>query len=331
MVGKVNVGKSNLYESVFPKGPNIRSDHLISDKSQAVTGTLSSNVGTQDSPSGPSFEMSSSLLPPAPPEEAYPLMPTVSHLPGTTASPVRHSWGNGKGELIDLPGLPRGNLEAAVLKEHRPSLVMRQRIKAKQYSVKAGQSLVISNIIRITPNFQDMILLACPFIPIECHVTTTENAISILAQERPSHVTGIAKPETRSTIASAGSYELKWDVTKDRAGPLTRSDAAGLNAAKLPFVIFAADILLESVGWIELAVQVRKRHLESSISEAERYPCVEVFSPGGMHIGVRPPINAWMIGGKKKKPVSQRTSRPRRSMKGVKKRLKKQARSTTSI
>jgi len=50
-----------------------------------------------------------SLLPPAQIEVPYPVMPVISSLPGTTASPIRVPFGSGKGELIDLPGVARSN------------------------------------------------------------------------------------------------------------------------------------------------------------------------------------------------------------------------------
>jgi hypothetical protein len=131
-------------------------------------------------------------------------------------------------------------------------------------------------------------------------------------------------------MKSAGNFELKWDVTKQRAGPLTAPSAAGLKPKVLPFVILSTDILIEGCGWIELVAQVRKRALEANHPDEETgstsVPSVEVFSPDGKHVGARRPMGAWLLGGRQRKPVSQRTTRPRRSMKGVKKNLKKIAR-----
>ena len=51
------------------------------------------------------------------------------------------------------------------------------------------------------------------------------------------------------------------------------------------------------------------------------WPEVEVFSPDGKFIASRRPINAWLNGGPKK-PGSNVKGRPRKSMKGAKKRMK---------
>ena len=89
-------------------------------------------------------------------------MPTVSHYPGTTASPIRVPFGNGRGELIDLPGLSRGSLEDHVVAKHRPDLVMRQRVKPVQLVIKPGQSLLISGLVRITPHNTRCDILGVP-------------------------------------------------------------------------------------------------------------------------------------------------------------------------
>ena len=342
MVGKVNVGKSNLFESVFPKGRNeaisfqaLRSSASKEDGAEEASfalqdsnlqdGPVLHSPGTLDSEDG----SESKLLPPAPVERAFPVMPVVSSLPGTTASPIRLPFGSGRGELIDLPGLSRGNLEDHVREEHKPDLVMRQRLKPEQLSVKPGQSLLIGGLIRITPTFTDTVLLACPFVPLHCHVTSTEKAAAIHTQHLSSGIPNITLSEAGDKMLSAGIFSLAWDVTKHRAGPLTAPAGVGLKPHVLPFVIYSTDILVEGCGWIELAVQVRKRALESADgSEAggadgkTRFPTVEVFSPNGKHVGSRRPMNAWMVGGSRPVPTSRRKSRPRRSMKGVKKSLK---------
>jgi hypothetical protein len=321
MVGKVNVGKSHLLENIYPK--NRTKDVEILE--QYVEGKRRQDDQSPEELDG------EGLLPPRPEEVAFPVMPMVSHLPGTTASPIRLPFGRGKGELIDLPGLPRGDLEEHVLDKHKGDLVMRHREKAKQFSIKPGQSLVVSNLFRITPQTEDLVLLACPFIPIECHVTNTEKAKEVLAQQNHTAVTGIAKPGVEHLIKSAGKYSLEWDMTKSRSGPLTRKDAVGLKTERLHYVVYSTDILIEGVGWIELAAQVRKSSVEATAKEGANLfeagiPSVEIFSPNGRHISSRQPLGAWMIGGKRKKPVSQRTQRPRRSMKGMKKAMKKETR-----
>ncbi|MCJ1485643.1 hypothetical protein MMC06_005818 [Schaereria dolodes] len=345
LVGKVNVGKSNLFECVFPKG---RNEDINFDALRHASSVLTGSATAEDLQSLPEDNGSqsqthdahskqvsargtqeSSLLPPAPPEMPYPVMPIVSSLPGTTASPIRLPYGCGKGELVDLPGLSRGNLEDFVREECRLDLVMQSRVRPEeQFVVKPGQSLLINDLFRITPTTPNVILLACPFIPLKCHVTSTEKAIAVISGKRTSKIPRIAAPGVSEKLASAGIYDLRWDVTKQRAGPLTSAIAVNLKPQNLPFMVFSTDILVEGCGWVELAVQVRRRALGSfnddhgGIDGKTSFPAVEVFSPEGKFIGSRRPMNAWVIGGQKPNPKSRSKVRPRRSMKGMKKAIK---------
>ena len=335
MVGMVNVGKSNLFEAVFPKGGNPdttdpttrNTSHRGFPSTDQPRAFNNKTIHTQAAKLGNSSVSTYALLPPAPMETAYPVMPTVSHVPGTTASPIRLLFGGGKGELVDLPGVSRGDLSQYILDEHKANLVMRTRIKAKQFTIRPGQSLMLANLIRITPRSPNTMLLAYPFVPLECHVTNTEKASMFQSKDIGTGFTRITRPGVGTLIASAGNFELQWDVTKQRAGPLTARSAVGLKADELPFVVVSADILIEGIGWVELAAQVRKKALENDRrageAEAMVLPSVEIFSPNGANIGIRRPLNAWLVGGEKKAPKSRRTTRPRRSMRGVKKMMKR--------
>ncbi|KAI4199233.1 MAG: hypothetical protein LQ346_002610 [Caloplaca aetnensis] len=333
MVGKVNVGKSNLFECIFPKGRRDETltklegssiQHCRQDmgslRSQATIGAVKVAVDR-------SVNAEDSLLPPAQPEMRFPIMPTVSNLPGTTASPIRIPFGNGKGELIDLPGLARGSLEDHVIESHRSHLVMRQRVKPEQFVIKPGQSLLIAGLIRITCTTPEVTILAYPFVPLSVHVTSTEKAIAIHTQTQTSGIPIIARPEAGQKMRLAGSFELRWDVTRQRAGPLTSSSAAALNTRVLPFVVYSTDVLIEGCGWVELAAQVRKKGMKSTGSGKE-CPAVDIWSPNGDYIAARRPMNGWLMG--RPNPTSVGRTRPRRSMRGVKKSLKQKMRDSSS-
>lgn len=346
MVGKVNVGKSKLFENVFPKGRNecisfdalrhaaqqSRQDKSAEDSirvSAAGSNALRSEQSNSELSQGQDAQLlGDSLLPPAPVETPYPVLPLVSSLPGTTASPIRVPFGGGRGELIDLPGLSRGDLDQHVINEHKLDLVMQHRVKPIQVTIKPGQSLLVGGLVRITPITPGLTFLAYPFVPLQSHVTHTERAIAIHTQKETSGVASIAKPGIGSRMDPAGSYPLKWDVTKQRAGPLTEKSAVGLSPGALPFVVLSTDVLIEGCGWIELVAQVRKKDMETAtqpgdLFDATPFPRVEVFSPDGKHIGVRQPMGAWLLNGEKPGSASRYSARPRRSMKGVKKELKK--------
>ncbi|TQN73767.1 Genetic interactor of prohibitins 3 [Colletotrichum shisoi] len=266
MVGKVNVGKSQLFDSVFPKGTtaNIPSKHSVE---VSMFAREEDTDGTTYS-AGDVFESEAdrldldALLPPARNETNFPEMPTVSSLPGTTASPIRIPFGNGKGELIDLPGVARSDLENYVKPEHRQDLVMHHRIKPEQRSLKPGQSLLLGGLIRITPTTPDLVFLAYNFTPIPEHATATEKAIEFQEQTRESHrVQNLAVPGIADKIKLAGTFQLRYDVTKERAGPLTRKQVGGMKVENLPWRVLAIDLLIEGCGWVEIVAQVRTKNL----------------------------------------------------------------------
>ncbi|KAI9681390.1 MAG: hypothetical protein M1817_002673 [Caeruleum heppii] len=353
MVGKANVGKSSLFECIFPKG---RNDALRMPVLRGAAGGLSAverhDVTTLDinetdvqgregrraesEDTVPSQPVDTSwLLPPVQPETTYPVMPIISSLPGTTASPIRLPFGGGKGELIDLPGLARGDLARYVQVEHQSSLVLQTRIKPEQQVIKPNQSLLLGGLIRITPRTSDLMFISYSFMPLEAHVTSTEKAMSLQAQPRNTGVSVITAPGMGSSMKSAGTFKLKWDVTRQRSGPLTRHAAAALTVQQLPYRVFSTDILVEGCGWVELVAQVRKRVIERQLSQSssteltrsednlepqarEVFPEVDVISPEGRFISQRRPLGASLLAGEKHVSAGRERGRPRRSMKGAK-------------
>ncbi|KAI1295811.1 hypothetical protein F5Y03DRAFT_301216 [Xylaria venustula] len=272
MLGKANVGKSQLFEAIFPKGRMDwdPSKHQITVDMEAkakkdlafpAAETQDDEISANGAPGEDSLQDDFSLLPPAPKETQYPEMPLVSDLPGTTASPIRIPFGNGRGELIDLPGLERTGLERHVKKEHRLSLQLQSRVVPEQMTLKPGQSLLLGGFIRITPREPAPVMLTYAFTPIEAHVCRTEKAIGIQNHTGEVRVENIAEPGTGDQTKLAGSYALKWDVTKQRTGPLTRKSAVGLDVERLPYRVVSADILIEGVGWVEIVAQVRTKDL----------------------------------------------------------------------
>lgn len=324
MVGKVNVGKSNLYHAVFPKGrythDRLEAPRPVAGKADEIPDAPSEGMTeVLDDAATPADDLNESLLPPARTETAYPDMPIVSSLPGTTASPIRIPFGNGKGELIDLPGVARSSFEEYVLPAERDNLVMKSRVTPEQMVIKPGQTLVLGGgLLYITSTTPDLVILAYPCIPVSSHVTSTQKAEAMRGGEREIGIPSIIVPDAHQTITSAAHFELAWDVTKQRAGPLTDPKAVKLHTDRLPFTIWSTDIIIEGVGWIELVAQVRKRRDADADADGQvSRPAVQVFSPKGQHVASRPPMGAWLLGGKKTVPKRQMKSRPRRSMRSV--------------
>lgn len=347
MVGKVNVGKSNLFEVVFPKGRNnVNIAKIRNAAARDAFGPIPDADQAEDQPQHQDDELpplvdENSLLPAPQKETAYPVMPIISSLPGTTASPIRIPFGNGRGELIDLPGIARTSLDQYVRAGHRVDLVMKSRITPERLTVKPGQSLLLGGgLIRITPTTRDLIYLMHPFVPLSTHVTSTPKALAAEAGDYSTGKESILEGGTGQKMKSAGRFSLDWDVTRVQAGPLTRKDAVALKPEQLPFVVWSTDILIEGVGWVEVTAQTRRRQRlfrndgdigggdalggiltgGSEIPSAEAeipYPEIEVVTPDGKSIGVRRPMNAFLLN-KPKQRASDTRSRPRRSMVSVK-------------
>ncbi|KAF4979544.1 hypothetical protein FZEAL_4312 [Fusarium zealandicum] len=266
MVGKVNVGKSQLFEAVFPKGRMGGKDAERASVSTYPRSALNAEsiAMENDGEADPWEDVDvGDLLPPLQPAKNYPDMPLVSSLPGTTASPIRVPFGNGKGELIDLPGLARSDLDLFVKEECRQSTIMKKRIVPEQISMKQGKSLILGGgLIRITPKTPNLVFLAYNFTPLEEHLTQTEKAIDFQQQTRESAgVPSIILPGAGDKMKHAGTFKLSHDVTRMRAGPLTRKNAVGLLPDRLPFRVLSTDILIEGVGYVELVAQVRAHDL----------------------------------------------------------------------
>lgn len=304
VVGKANVGKSSFIEACFPK--DSRNVEKIEEWVQRRRDGNEIPNQRDDTLLDPD-----SLLPPAPREDLYPVLPVVSSLPGTTVSPIRIPFGRGKGEVIDLPGLERGLLEDFVQDEHKRDLIMTKRIKPERSTIKPGQSLLLGGgLIRITPvNPQDTVMSAS-FLPLESHITNTQKAIDTQAEEIPYRGTVIMKEGTGSTIASAGVFDLKWDTTTSNL-PTSLAKAVkdrGIPVPSLPYRVMSADILIEGCGWIELSIQIRSKR---DTDDEPSYPQVEVFTPNGKHIGSRRPIECWNFIAEKKKIDKRKRPRTR--------------------
>lgn len=303
VVGKANVGKSSFIEACFPKDSrtieNMAEWIERQREEQEVPNQRQASLLDPDS-----------LLPPAPREEVFPVLPVVSSMPGTTVSPIRIPFGRGKGEVIDLPGLERGELEDYVRDEHKRDLIMTKRVKPNRCTIKPGQSLLLGGgLVRITAvNPEDTILAAC-FVPIESHVTKTEKAIEVQTEQRPYAGTVLMNEGTGKTIASAGKFDLKWDTTASNL-PSTIAKAVkdkGIPIPRLPYRVMSADILVEGCGWVEVSIQIRTKR--NTGTEAETYPQIEVFTPNGKHVDSRPPIECWNFIAEKLK--ADKRKRPR--------------------
>lgn len=281
MVGKVNVGKSALFSEVFPKGhssPETPPKHHITVKTtrrfKEEEGREEENPRNQLMPDSERSPAEGALLPATRQETNYPVMPVHSPVPGTTAAPIRIPFGNGKGELIDLPGISRGDLSTHVKEDKRDTLIMTQRPWPGEEKLPLGRSLLLGGFIRITPQTPNVQILAANFTPLEAHAAQTAKCIAVQEQKDDApHIENISQLGTGTKIKSAGVFPLKYDVTTQRAGSVVRAmkqkkDIHGNQRAvldKLPFRVLGVDILIEGVGWVEIVAQVRKRDFPDAV------------------------------------------------------------------
>ncbi|RDA84755.1 hypothetical protein CP532_6926 [Ophiocordyceps camponoti-leonardi (nom. inval.)] len=254
LVGKVNVGKSRLFHDILPKHRNdvpVRCQEWTEPYSQV-----------------------DKLLPPLQPERDWPEMPLASPHRGTTVLPIRIPYGTTrfghKSELIDMPGLERSDLAGFVKAEYRDSLVVRKRIVPEQFSLRSKKALLLGGgLIRIVPRTKDLDFLMYNFTPMPPHLTSAEKAVEFQNETRQAPtVENWMMPGTGDKIQHAGTFKLAFDVTKKRAGPLTRRDAVGLRVEQLAFRVLSIDILIEGVGYVEIVAQVREKNVR-------RYPLLE--------------------------------------------------------
>ena len=177
VVGKANVGKSSFIEACFPKD-----SRSLENMAEWIEKQVEDEIVNRQQ--APVFDPDS-LLPPAPREDTYPVLPVISSLPGTTVSPIRIPFGRGRGEVIDLPGMERSELENYVRDEHKRDIIMTKRVKPERHSIKPGQSLLLGGgLVRVSAVDPNDTIMVASFLPIESHVTKTEKAIEMQTEQR---------------------------------------------------------------------------------------------------------------------------------------------------
>ena len=314
VVGKANAGKSSFIEACFPKdSQNLEKiaelvrrreqegnmDSSPPSRPAAATAEEAEEVDAEaEEEEEAPFLDPEGLLPPAPQEELYPVLPTISSISGTTVSPIRIPFGRGKGEIIDLPGLPRPSLENYVRDNRKKYLIMTRRLKPKNHNIKHGQSLVLEGgLVRVRlVGPEDAVLSAACFLPFtDGHVTSNIKSIQMEKGWKKYPKGSMAKQGIGEVIASAGVFDLKWNVTHSNL-PTRLAKAIedhGIKPPPLPYKVMSADLLVEGCGWIELRVQVRTK--SSSSSAPDSFPQVEVYTPHGQFIGIRPPLESFNL------------------------------------
>lgn len=199
----------------------------------------------------------------------------------------------------------------------------------------------------ITPKSPDWIVLMNPFVHVAAHVAGVRKQHRHLSNPDP--VTGFTDPEMLLQDAKmvgitepsfqwnadgtkvenefpplpekyklAGTYTIFEDVTAKRNPMLEKTSEAELD--KLPYKVFATDIVLEGLGWVEVAVQVKRNR------ETGDWPTVEidVHTLEGKGVIHRRCMNAYplLMEGAREAGKLKKSKRPRPAKKGEKKAFK---------
>jgi hypothetical protein len=198
------VGKSRLVKEVWPEAGRavMGSMEEAGEFDILPPATAAGAEGLEndpDAPPAPKKKKKKGKEPAGPPaSESSHIAPTISHIPGTTAAPIRIVYKtagrNTTSELIDLPGLARWvgygptGLLPYIRQDKQKLFHMESYIKPHQITIKPGQSLVIAGVIMVTPRIEgddELVVLAYPFLSLPVHLTSTQKAIRILGERDP--------------------------------------------------------------------------------------------------------------------------------------------------
>ncbi|KAK6535283.1 hypothetical protein TWF694_001751 [Orbilia ellipsospora] len=298
LLGKTNVGKSRLYEAIFPKR-----------NAKDFPMTKGRGFGKEEEEEEEEWYVQNGQ------KVKYPDMPLASKVPGTTVGPITIDFAAGRGQLVDLPGFSRGGMMNYVKQDYVKDVLMLNKINPTKDIVLPGQSYLLGGLVRVLPlenmTGRPVTLEVATFSNLPPHVASHNKAHKYLYIEKGSGKRPFiwAKPGIGESVQSAGTYTLTDDITKRRAERLVRAMGEEAFEKNAPFKIYATDIVIEGIGWLEVSAQVGKN---------DPYPEIEVWSPNGKGIYQRETMKAYEES-IKPGPKAAPGSRPRKSMKGAKK------------
>ncbi|KAK6500701.1 hypothetical protein TWF506_003465 [Arthrobotrys conoides] len=314
-IGKTNVGKSRLYEAVFPK----RSKKDLTVKKGFGRGDLEEQAALLEDDFDFYIQNGKRVK--------YPEMPLASKVPGTTVGPIAIDFAAGRGQLIDLPGFSRGGLMKYLKQDYVKQTVMVDRVNPERYIVPPEKTFLLGGLVTVRSiqptRGRPVTLEVAVFSNVPGHVAKGEKIEGFLNPESDS-TSGKkdflwARKSAVESFRSAGTFTLTDDVTKRRSGPLV--EGMGEDHFKnVSFRVYATDIVVEGFGWLEISAQVGKD---------DPHPEIEVVSPDGESILQRETMKAYQENLKSGSKVAP-GSRPRKSMRGAKKAQKKELRKLKS-
>lgn len=199
----------------------------------------------------------------------------------------------------------------------------------------------------ITPKSPDWIVLMNPFVRVASHIAGVRKQHRHLSNPEPDKgftdsemllqdpkMIGIVEPSFQwnadgtkvenefpplpEKFKLAGTFTINEDVTAKRNPMLEKTSQHELD--KLPYKVFATDIVFDGMGWVEVSVQVKRN------KETGEWPKVEidVHSLEGKGVMQRRCMNAYplLMEGAREAGKLKKSKRPRPSKKGEKRNLK---------
>ncbi|KAF3933299.1 hypothetical protein ABW19_dt0200188 [Dactylella cylindrospora] len=321
LLGRTNVGKSRLYEAIFPKRNKKGLDYVTpkfgkDDLETLPTGT---EVGDEAEVAANEWFVQNGT------KVRYPEMPLVSKIPGTTVGPITIDFAAGRGQLVDLPGFPRAGIMKYVRPDRVKDAVLLDRKRAEKCIIPCDKHLVIGGLVVIKPipptegRRKNITFICNLFTNLPPHVakpTKVEKFTNLPRGGGPREFAW-GQPEMGGIIQSAGRFKLTKNVTKKEIPWLPGRGADEWVDKNIAWKVMAADILIEGCGWVEVFAQVGKDDPD---------PEIEVLSPEGKGIACREAMGTYWEARKRDSKPSP-GSRPKLSMKGAKKHEKIQFRS----
>ncbi|KAF3922218.1 hypothetical protein ABW21_db0209482 [Orbilia brochopaga] len=303
LLGKTNVGKSRLYEAIFPKKgrASILSETKKFDQSDLDPPVMNNEEGKEED-----WYIQNGH------KVRYPDMPLSHKEPGTTVGPVAIDFAAGRGQLVDLPGMERRGLLNHIRRERVSETIMTSRTIPEKFIVNHLQTLLVGGLVTVKAvqpkddSTLPIVLEIVVFSELPGHCAKDEKVEGFLGGSSKTRGFIWSMPNINDSMASAGVFKLNDDITTSRLKRIIDQNPDFMRTAK--FRVYATDILIEGCGWLEISAQIPKNN---------PLPEIEVRSPRGIGIEQRETMKAYM---QNLRPGAGPPpgARPRKSMKGAK-------------
>ncbi|KAK6359471.1 hypothetical protein TWF696_000627 [Orbilia brochopaga] len=314
LLGKTNVGKSRLYEAIFPKKGRAT---VLDQTKEFGKGDLDHPVPAEEEGEEDWYIQNGHKV-------RYPDMPLSHKTPGTTVGAIAIDFAAGRGQLVDLPGMERRGILEHINKNHIADVTLLNRKIPERFVLKSYQTFLVGGLVTVKavqPEDQSVlpiVLEIALFSQLPGHCGKHDKVKGFLdptigGDKRRAFMWTM--PHISQVMASAGVFTLKDDITAQRCKAVIDQNPDFMKTAQ--FRVYATDIVIEGCGWLEISAQIPKNN---------PLPQIEVHSPYGRGVEQRETMKAYM---ENLRPGASPPpgARPKKSMKGAKQAEKNELRS----